>query len=110
MRDRLRALLLPALLVLGLLVQGLGMPAMAAPVMAASCQTVDGTCAKSGIDHHAMTGMCQTTCPVPVALPDVTAGAALMQAPVRFAMTGPGLPAGLVRTPDPFPPRPLRSA
>lgn len=106
-----RTLILPAFLALGLLVQGLGVPAMAAPGAATlrSCHLMSGICAKPGHDHH-MAGTCQMACPLAIVLPDVGTGAARLQAPMRFAMSGTGLPAGLIRAPDPFPPRPLRTA
>ena len=112
MLYRLRAILLPALLALGLVVQGMVMPAMASTgsASAASCPAMDGNCAKPDLNHHVMTGACQVTCPVPVALPDLSAGASLVSPTERFVMTGAGLPAGLIRAPEPFPPRPFLPA
>ena len=112
MLHRLRAILLPALLALGLVVQGMVMPAMASAgaTSAASCHAMGGNCAKPDLDHHVMTGACQVACPVPVALPNLSVGVSLVSPTGRFVMTDAGLPAGLIRAPEPFPPRPFLPA
>lgn len=88
------------------------MPAMASAgaTSAASCHAMGSNCAKPDFNHHVMTGACQVTCPVPVALPGLSAGAFLVSPTERFVTTGAGLPDGLIRTPEPFPPRPFLPA
>lgn len=113
MLYRLRALLVPALLVLGLIIQGMAMPAMASAgsASATSCQATGSDCAKRAFDHHAMNGACQVTCPAPLMLPDLSAARPfLVSSSERFMMTGEVSPAGLIRVPDPFPPRLLLPA
>jgi hypothetical protein len=112
MTCRSRTFLVSMLLALGLIVQGAGLPAVAAghATSTASCPTMDGHCSWPGMTHHLMGGACQVTCPAPVALPSQYTAAAGVETTVRFVRMGAQLPIGLMRTPDPFPPKPLHLA
>lgn len=112
MGRRFCTFLMSMLLALGLLVQGAGFPAMAVghATSADSRHALDSHCSMPGTAQNVTGGACQVTCPTPAVLPSRYTAAAGVETTGRFVTTGAQLPPGLIRTPDPFPPRPFHTA
>ncbi len=111
MARGIRSLLVTVFLALGLIAPAGVMAAM--PIGTASssaCHRMDRSCPKPTADHGLMGATCQVTCPAPVVLPDLDTMATKMLPSERLAMPVMGVPAGLIRAPDPFPPRSFLSA
>ena len=105
MPSRVKTFVLAALLALGLIVQGAVLPASATASGFSNGMCPIGDCSKQGMDHHLMGAACQMACPVPAVLPALVPSTFVIPPPDQFAARDVALSAGLIRTPDPFPPR-----
>ena len=109
-RSRILGVLIIAL---ALVLQGVGMAGVAAgrPASASvACRVMAGNCDRTGSDHQAVASICQPSCTAPAAVPSSRPLAVLIHwNKTLFFESAVGIPAGLIRAPDPFPPRPFRA-